>query len=71
MNIMTPEKRDELNVQMKALASAKDWKGIEALMMPYSETTGLCTTRCQLYTDEKFPVLQGGGPTANISILPT
>ena len=24
MNIMTPEKRDELNVQMKALAGGKD-----------------------------------------------
>ena len=61
MNIMTPEKRDELNVQMKALAAAKDWRGVEALMMPYSETIGLCTTRYQLYTDEQFPVLQGGG----------
>ena len=61
MNIMTPEKRDELNVKMRELAVAKDWNGIEALMMPYSKSTGICTTRFQLYTDEKFPILQGGG----------
>ena len=61
MEIMTVEKRDQLNIQMKELAAAKNWNGIEALMLPYSETTGLCTTRFKLYTDEKFQILQGGG----------
>ena len=61
MKIMTPEMKDQLNIQMKELAKAKNWRGIEELMLPYSETTGLCTTRYQLYTDEQFPVLQGGG----------
>ena len=61
MKTMTPELKDQLNIQMKELAKAKNWRGIEELMLPFSETTGLCTTRYQLYTDEQFPVLQGGG----------
>lgn len=61
MNIMTPELRDSLNAQVKELATAKNWKAIEELMMPFSETTGVCTTRFKLYSDEKFSILQGGG----------
>lgn len=61
MSIMTPETRDALNIKMGELAAARDWHGIEALLLPYGRTVGRCTTVCSLYTDERFPVLQGGG----------